>query len=282
MDWKDYENITRYIYEELGRKTGVKIIGYGNTFKVKGKSGVSHQVDILTSHSDGIHDYRTAIECKFWEKKINKDVVMKVASIIEDTNIHKGVIVSKRGYTEDGISFAKQKNIGLIELREIKEGEQNENDKETSFSIGELIVDFKIERERPKILNIEFDFVDTNQKSDITEPNQMIIRLKEGNEVALTKFLLSFEEKLHNEEPGKRIKKYYEFENANLINKMSKEITQIRGLALIGELELKNMDNTLHFNIVDEIWLIMKSLFENNSYAISKLGMIKKDKNEYS
>lgn len=68
----------------------------------------------------------------------------------------------------------------------------------------------------------------------------------------------------------------------NLINKMSKEINQIKGLALIGELELKNTDNTLHFNIVDEIWLITKSLFENNSYAISKLGMIKKDKNEYS
>lgn len=205
---------------------------------------------------------------------------MKVASIIEDTNIHKGVIVSKRGYTEDGISFAKQKNIGLIELREINEGEQNEKDKETSFPIGELIVNFKIERKRPKILNIEFDFVDTNQKSDIAEPNQMIIRLKDGNEVALNKFLLSFEDKLHNEEPAKRIKKYYEFENADLINKMSKEVAQIKGLTLIGELELKNMDNTRHFNIVDEIWLIMKSLFENNSYTISKLGMIKKDKKE--
>lgn len=278
MDWKDYESITKYIYEELGRETGVKIIGYGNTFKVKGKSGVSHQIDILTSHSDGIHDYQTAIECKYWEKKINKDVVMKVASIIEDTNIHKGVIVSKRGYTEDGISFAKQKNIGLIELRELKAGEQNEKNKETCFPIGELIVNFKIKRKRPKIINIKFDFVDTNQKSDIAESNQMIIRLKDGNEVPLTKFLISFKEKLHNEKPGKRIKKYYEFENANLINKMSKEITQIKGLTLIGELELKNMDNTRHFNVVDEIWLIMKSLFENNSYTISKLGMIKKDK----
>lgn len=280
MDWKDYESITKYIYEELGRKAGVKIIGHGNAFKVKGKSGVSHQIDILASHSDGIHDYRTAIECKYWKKKINKDVVMKVASIIEDTNVHKGVIVSKRGYTEDGILFAKQKNIGLIELREITVGEQNEKNKETSFPIGELIINSKIERRRTKILNIEFDFVDMNQKSDLAEPNQMIIRHTDGNEVALTKLLLSFKEELHNEEPGKRIKKYYEFENANLTNKISKEITQIKGLTLIGELELKNMDNTRHFNIVDEIWLIMKSLFENNSYTISKLGMIKKDKNE--
>nr|WP_321237220.1 restriction endonuclease [uncultured Psychroserpens sp.] len=279
MDWKDYENITKYIYEELGRKTGVKIIGYGNTFKVRGKSGVSHQIDVLTNHSDGIHNYQTAIECKYWEKKINKDVVMKVASIVEDTNIHKGVIVSKRGYTADGISFAKEKNIGLIELREIKAGEPKENNKETIFPIAELILNFKIKRNRPKILNIEFDFVDINRKSEKIEPNQMIIRLQDGNEITLNEYMISFKEELHKQEPSKRIKKYYELENANLINTMSKEIAQIRGLTLIGFLEVKNMDNTRHFNIVDEVWLTMKSLFENNSYTISKLGMIKKDKN---
>ncbi len=279
MDWKDYENITKYIYEELGRETGVTIVGYGNSFKVKGKSGVSHQLDVLTSHSDGIHNYQTAIECKYWEKKINKDVVMKVASIVEDTNIHKGVIVSKRGYTEDGISFAKQKNIGLVELRELDAAEPKENNKETSFPIAELILNFKIKRNRPKILNIEFDFVDINTKSDKIETNQMIIRLQDGNEVALNEYIISFKEELHKQEPSKRIKKYYELENANLINTLSKELAQIRGLTLIGFLEVKNMDNTRHFNIVDEVWLTMKSLFENNSYTISKLGMIKKDKN---
>lgn len=280
MDWKEYENITRYIYEELGRKTGVKIVGYGNSFKVKGKSGVSHQIDILTSHSDGIHNYQTAIECKCWKKKINKDVVMKVASILEDTNIHKGVIVSKRGYTEDGMSFAKQKNIGLIELREFKAGETKEKNIETNFLIGELILNSRIERKRPKILNIEFDFVDINKKLDVIETNQMTIRLQDGNEVNLNEYILSFKKELHEQEPSKRIKKYYEFENANLINKLSTEMTQIKGLTLIGVLEVKNMDNTRRFNIVDEVWLIMKSLFENNSYTISKLGMIKKDKNE--
>jgi len=71
MDWKTYEKLTKDIYERLGQKAGVKIVGWGNDLKVKGHSGVEHQIDVLTSHSDGIHSYLTDIECKYWKEKIN-------------------------------------------------------------------------------------------------------------------------------------------------------------------------------------------------------------------
>ena len=87
MDWKHYEEVTKKIYETLGRESGVKIIGYGNQCIVRGKSGVVHQIDVLTAHSDGIHEYKTAIECKYWKDKVNKDIVMKVSEIIQDNLI---------------------------------------------------------------------------------------------------------------------------------------------------------------------------------------------------
>ncbi len=121
LDWKTYESITKYIYESLGSKAGVKVLGYGNICKVSGKSGINHQIDILTSHSDGINSYRTAIGCKYWNEKISKDIVMKIYSIVEDAGIEKGVIVSKNGFTKDGAEYAKHKNISLVELREIEE-----------------------------------------------------------------------------------------------------------------------------------------------------------------
>src|SRR5262245_3150377 len=124
MDWLYYENITKYIYESLGKRTGVKIEGHGPSCRVKGRSGVEHQIDVLASHSDGIHSYRTAIECKYWKDKVDKDIVMKVVNIIEDAGIDKGVIVSKNGFTEDGISFARYKNISLVELRETGKGDE--------------------------------------------------------------------------------------------------------------------------------------------------------------
>src|ERR1035438_8764059 len=123
MTWKEYEEITNYIYEAIGKNTGVTIECFGNTCKVIGKSGVEHQIDVLTNHSDGIHSYKTGIECKYWDENINKDIIMKVAAIVEDAGLNKGIIVSKNGFTPDAISFAQYRNIGLVELREITEND---------------------------------------------------------------------------------------------------------------------------------------------------------------
>ncbi|MDE0152645.1 MAG: restriction endonuclease [Gammaproteobacteria bacterium] len=118
MEWQSYEELVKNIYQELGKATGVQIECWGSTCKVLGQSGVSHQIDILTSHSDGIHTYKTAIECKFWDKKISKDVVFKLSEILTDAKLDKGVVVSKSGFTESAKAIANTKNIKLVQLRE--------------------------------------------------------------------------------------------------------------------------------------------------------------------
>ena len=117
MNWQSYEETVKDIYEKLG-ESNIEILGWGPDCKVRGRSGVDHQIDVLTSHGDGIHSYRTAIECKFWSKKVSKDAITKLSGIIEDARIEKGVIVSKSGFTPDAVQFARYKNIGLVELRE--------------------------------------------------------------------------------------------------------------------------------------------------------------------
>lgn len=277
MDWKEYEKITKYIYETLGREAGVKIIGHGSTCKVKGKSGVSHQIDVLTSRSHGNHNYQTAIECKYWKKKIDKDVVMKLAGIIEDAGIDKGVIVSKRGFTKDGFLYANYKNIGLVELREIEERDWQGQGKKPNFLVGELIINNKVERKRPEILSIEFDFVDSNQKTEIINPYQWILRSKVGIETPIQYYVASFQKRLNEEEPDKIVNEYFEFKEGDLINTATEMITQISGFTLTGKLTVTNLDSQRHYNLVDEVWMIMKSLFEDKSYTISKTGLIKKD-----
>lgn len=68
LDWENFEEVVKNIYKRFGKDKGVKIEGYGRTCKCKGKSGVEHQIDILTSHSDVIHLYKTGIECKYWNR----------------------------------------------------------------------------------------------------------------------------------------------------------------------------------------------------------------------
>ena len=116
-DWEEYEKVTARIYQVLGQSSGVNVVCHGRGCSLVGSSGVRHQIDVLTSHSDGVHVYRTAIECKYWNRKVDKAVVAKHASVVEDTSVDKGVVVSKSGFTRDAANLARQQNIGLIELR---------------------------------------------------------------------------------------------------------------------------------------------------------------------
>lgn len=116
LDWKKYESVTKYIYETLGKDFGVSIVSYGSSFKVTGRSGVKHQINVLTAQTNGLHTTQTAIECKYLNKKITKDVVFKLLGIINDAEIEKGIIVSRFGFTKEAVAQEKACNIKLLEV----------------------------------------------------------------------------------------------------------------------------------------------------------------------
>ncbi|WP_316635981.1 restriction endonuclease [uncultured Flavobacterium sp.] len=166
LDWEKYELITKYIYETLGQDYNINIEGYGRNCIIIGNSTVKHQIDVLTSETDDTGTYRTAIECKYWNKKINKDIVMKLLAVINDSDIKRGIIVSKSGYTPDAQQFAKHNNILIVQLREAGK-EDKKLHKELHFF--DLILNIKINIKRPEVTNIiakDFDnnIINLNEK----------------------------------------------------------------------------------------------------------------------
>ena len=115
--WQDYEELVKDIYQTLGQANGVIIECWGSSCKVEGPPGSLHQIDVLTSHSDGLHKYRTAISCKYWNERVGIPIVRDFAQIVDDAKLSKGVIVSKMGFTAPAKSYAMAKGIGLVELR---------------------------------------------------------------------------------------------------------------------------------------------------------------------
>ena len=75
---------------------------------------------MLTSQTNGIHTTQTAIECKYLNKKITKDVVFKLSGVINDSDIEKGIIVSRCGFTRDAIAQVKVCNNKLSEVVKLK------------------------------------------------------------------------------------------------------------------------------------------------------------------
>jgi len=273
LDWKKYEEITKYIYETLGKESGVKIKGYGSSCKVKGKSGVSHQIDVLTTHSAGIHEYQTAIECKYWKEKINKDIVMKVSGIIEDAGIEKGVIVSKNGFTQDGIDWAKYSNIGLVELREIEE--KDLEGKSSEFNIGDFELRLDSYILRPEILGINIDSVDKILTEKDIEINKAIIRLSNKDQVPFVNYIKEFQNELQSQgKVSQTIEKNYEILGGRLIDTESNTSIKISGIIFTGKLKKIDTSSSIRFTLVDKVWLILKYIFEERTFTFSENGIL--------
>lgn len=249
LNWKTYESITKYIYETLRKDYNINIEGHGNDCKVKGKSNVFHQIDVLTSESDGVRSYRTAIECKYWNKKINKDTVMKLWAIITDSDIEEGIIVSKKGFTKDAQQFADHYNIKLVQLRETGV-EDNLIKKDLEIGILDLKINSTLRR--PKILQITANTVD-GQSIVLSEKEQYKIFIEDskGNKNNLFKAIMIFKKDLHNEKPSFIIAKAYNFTDCTLYHYHI--IERISSINFTGILTIKNENNDRKYTFVDQV-----------------------------
>ena len=54
---------------------------------VEGPPGILNQIDVLTTYSDGIQRYRTAISCRWREKKVRISHVREIALIVQDAHL---------------------------------------------------------------------------------------------------------------------------------------------------------------------------------------------------
>ena len=234
MDWKKYEEITKHIYETLGKASGVRVECFGNQCKIKGKSFVEHQVDVLTSHSDGIHSYKTVIECKYWEENINKDIIMKVAEIVEDTGASKGIIVSKNGFTPDAVAFAKYKNIGLVELREPTDDDWEGRIRTIQFNMNMLL---------PQVNGIEL-IISPETISTLKQGSRMRVEFldfeyPDGKTENIEKYIKDFTDEVCKKEENEPFEKVYEFEEGTVaIYAPTKEKTIVKGIKISGLLKI--------------------------------------------
>lgn len=276
LDWKIYESVTKYIYETLGKDYGVTIVGYGHKCKVNGKSGNSHQIDVLTSQTDGNHTTRTAIECKYLNKKITKDIVFKLSGIINDAEIEKGIIVSRSGFTRDAIAQAHACNIGLVELREIEDKDFAENPKQ--IEIADLDLRVGVLKTGPEIIKIDIGdkrIIEIKDGIDYLDYYDFSIINEEGSYLPFINYLNDFrtEVSLQNRMYEINTKKH-DTSNCTLLNRRTKESFKIDEIIFTGRLTEKDLSKSLKLTLVDQVWLIMKSIFDERTFSFSENGVI--------
>lgn len=271
LDWEEYEAITQYIYGALGEKYGIKVIGYGRNCKVKGKSGVTYQIDVLTEQRDGEKTHRTAIECKFLKEKVTNDTVMKLHCIIEDAGIESGIIVCKTGFTRDTLLYAEHKGIKLVELRE---ADENDKDFERIVEIVTLDIRLNVMNFRTNITSINFGSKVITGEKEILSMYQAKLHNSYRSELAFMKFIRHFSDELENrDEPLKTTTINYTLKSKLLLKFQGSEI-ETEKISITGFFTKTDMSTTRSFVVTDQVWMIMNELFDKRNLTLSKSGLI--------
>ena len=196
LNWPAYEKLVRDILEALGRAAGVEIVCWGRSCVVEGPSGVNHQIDVLTRHSDGVNEYRTGVSCKWRNSKVGIPHVRELASIVQDAALSKGVIVSKSGFTKGAKKLAAARRIGLIELRKPTDDDWGDGITdvrgEVTIDRGSAVFDVRFRRAEP------IPESDDEAAETTTMPRLLKVSILGGDE----KTLAELAEEAHRDNPG--------------------------------------------------------------------------------
>jgi hypothetical protein len=112
-----YERLAALVFKILEDRSVVI-----HDLKLIGDSSVAHQIDVSID-IDG-KQRRVIIECKDFDlsgQKVGLGILRDFRSVIEDTKVDEGIVLTCTGYTTDAQKYAKAKNIKLAVLREIRD-----------------------------------------------------------------------------------------------------------------------------------------------------------------
>ena len=87
---------------------------------LQGRSGNAHELDVVARRSDALTEYVSVVEAKSWEARVGKDVVAKLAYVLADLGMHKGIIAAPGGFTSGATTAAHQLGVELWDGAELE------------------------------------------------------------------------------------------------------------------------------------------------------------------
>jgi hypothetical protein len=110
--WKDYQEDTAAYYRGLGLSADTDQL-------LEGARG-AHKVDVVVRGYRAGVQFLWVVECKHWSRSIEKLHVAALVEIVEDLGADRGLILSKEGFQSGAIRLAKNRNISLTSLEDLR------------------------------------------------------------------------------------------------------------------------------------------------------------------
>jgi len=270
LNWSTFEDEVSQLYRQVGAKVkqNVNLAGF--------------QIDILVEEeTQSKQKILSAIECKFYDKKVGNKIVNDFARIIhtlKDSRIvDKGIIVSYSGFSQDAFLVAEKTGIELLHYRDLqiagKKGKTiiKETVKTTEEILEKKVIDVEKRKERsPKIfvlMPFSHDLDDLYHLGILDTARKLNCSCERVDEVEFTGSIM---EKIYEsiinarvivaEVTAQNLNVYYEVGYAHALNKPTILITKRIDTA---PFDLKGYNHIVYKDIRD-----LRSKLENRLKAI--------------
>jgi hypothetical protein len=120
----EYELFVKRVYEDLFSVEGVINPEIQHNVIIKGRSGATHQIDLLWKFTFAGVDHVVFVECKDYKTPINIGRIQKFHSTLADIPgvMPQGVFATTTGYQKGAKTYADSYGIKLMLIREVEEG----------------------------------------------------------------------------------------------------------------------------------------------------------------
>ncbi|MFT5725925.1 MAG: hypothetical protein ACI8PB_000041 [Desulforhopalus sp.] len=111
-DWKALQSRTAMMFTEIGCESEVE-----KTIEtVRG----TVEIDVFVKDLSSVPPLTVLCECKYWNKRIPKNVVHAFRTVVSDFGANTGFIISKLGFQSGAIEATEKSNIILVDWTEFQ------------------------------------------------------------------------------------------------------------------------------------------------------------------
>jgi hypothetical protein len=114
----EYEKFVQSVYQAILNAEGVDNVSVKHNIQLQGQSGCSHQIDVFWEFRLAGQIYKTAIECKNFNKPVQIGKVRDFYGVISGIPGLGGIFATKIDFQSGAKKFAAQKGISLKLIRE--------------------------------------------------------------------------------------------------------------------------------------------------------------------
>lgn len=169
--WKAFEELVKKIYDIFLSEYDKNV---KHDIKIKGKSGLEHQIDVFVEIFMPILTIKDIIDCKHWNSRVKKSDVKEIYTTRDEVNANRATIISRKGFQSGAIQFAKFNGINLYKILKPEElGLHTAVFKVEGIKEEVIKLNVQLEAENPEQLNQLFSkFHKKKNYNEVTIYNQ--------------------------------------------------------------------------------------------------------------